>query len=249
MLRKALMSATAAVCLVIGSGAAAPTVAKADIVYCTNCASQVTQIKQQADQALQLLRQAEQLKTQIDTYNRMMQDGLNLPEHLFGDLVRDIQSVNQIFDQAKGLAYTASNLDEAFKSRYGSLESYQQSGMSGAQMQDKYRQWNTEANDSVLQTMRALGAQNRGMATEHDLLRRLQAQARSAEGHQQTLAVANELAAESIAQTQKLRQLTMMSVQLQAQTLQIESDRQAASAARDEEFFGPRAPTYTGQTY
>lgn len=249
MLRNVLMAATAAVCLVVGSGATTPTAATAQVVYCSNCANQVTQWQQQADQALQLVRQAEQLKVQLDSYNRMIQDGLSLPEHLFGDLVRDITAVNDVFEQAKGLAYTSANLDEQFAARYGSLDSYQQSGMNGAQMQDKYRQWNTEANDSVLQTMRALGIQNRGMASEQDLLRRLQTQARSAQGHQQTLAVANELAAESIAQTQKLRQLTMMSVQLQAQALQLEADRQAAGAARDREFFTPRAPDYTGQTY
>lgn len=251
MLRNALLAASAVACMTAGVTVAAPTAAAAQTVYCTNCASQWTQLKQQADQALQLARQAEQLKVQLDSYNQMVQDGLALPEHLFGDVARDIAAVNQVFDQARGIAYSASNLDQQFAQRYGSLDSYQQAGVGSAQLQDKYRQWNAESSDAVRQTMRALGVQNQGMATEQELLRRLQSQARSAEGQMQTLAVGNELAAESIAQTQKLRQLTMLQIQLQAQAMQIEADRDAVSAARAREFFGTDGvpPAYSGQTY
>lgn len=250
MLRKVLLAASAVACLASGV-AAVPTTAAAQTVYCTNCSDRFTQLKQQADQALQLARQAEQLQTQIRAYEQQMRDGLALPEHLFGDVARDIAAVNQVFQQAQGLAYTAANLDQEFAQRYGSFDSYNQAGVGAAQLQDKYRQWNAESSDAVLQTMRALGVQSQGMAGEQELLRRLQMQARSAQGHQQTLAVGNELAAENVAQMQRLRQLLMMQVQLQAQAMQIEADRDAVSAARNREFFGTTGapPAYTGETY
>lgn len=249
MLRKVLLLGAAAA--VLASGAIVPTQADAQTVYCTNCSDRLTQLKQQADQALQLARQAEQLQTQLRSYEQQVRDGLSLPQHLFGDVARDIAAVNQVFQQAKGLAYTASNLDEIFAQRYGSFDSYKQAGVGAAQLQDKYRQWNAESSSTVLQTMRALGVQSQGMASEQDLLRQLQSQARSAQGHQQTLAVGNELAAENVAQMQRLRQLLMLQVQLQAQALQIEADREAVSAARNREFFGTTGtpPTYTGETY
>lgn len=250
MLRKFLLAASA-VALIATGVTGAPSVATAQTVYCTNCSDRFTQLKQQADQALQLARQAEQLQTQLRQYEQMLQDGLGLPEQLFGDVARDIAAVNQTFEQARGLAYTAANLDQEFARRYGSFDTYNQSGMGAADLQNKYRQWNAESSDAVLQTMRALGIQSQGMASEQELLRRLQSQARSSQGHQQTLQVGNELAAENVAQMQRLRQLLMMQVQLQAQAMQIEADRDAVSAARNREFFGtsPSEPTYTGETY
>ena len=250
MRRKAWL-ATVAVAGMIAAGltATAPAVATAQTVYCTNCSDRFTQIKQQADQALQLARQAEQLQVQLRSYEQMMQDGLALPDRMFGDVARDIASINNLMEQAQGLAYTATNLDQEFARRYGSFDSYRQGGVSDSQLQDKYRQWSQEANSSVLTAMRSLGVQSQQMNSEAALLRQLQSRAGSARGQMEAIQVGNELAAESIAQTQKLRQLLMAQTQLQAQQMQIEADRNAVGEARARQFFTGAQPTYSGNTY
>lgn len=250
MQRKLLLAATVALSAFGGFGSlAAPTAATAQTVYCTNCASQWTQLRQQADQALQLLRQAEQLQVQMQSYEQMMKDGLELPSNLFGDVARDLNSINSLIERGQSLAYTASNLDEQFAQRYGSFEGYRQAGVSDAQLQDKYRQWSEDSRSSVLTTLQALGVQSRDMNSEAALLRQLQARAGNAQGQMQAISVGNELAAENIAQMQRLRQLLMLQVQLQAQAIQTDADRDAVGAARAAEFFRSSGPTYTGSTY
>jgi P-type conjugative transfer protein TrbJ len=250
MQRKSLLAAAVAVGVIFGAvGVVSPTPATAQTVYCTNCASQWTQLKQQADQALQLVRQAEQLQVQMQSYEQMMKDGLELPSSLFGDVARDLSAINGVMERAQGLAYTASNLDEQFAQRYGSFEGYRQSGVSDAQLQDKYRQWSQESRSSVLTTMQALGAQSRDMSNEAAMLRQLQTRAGNAQGQMQAISVGNELAAESIAQMQRLRQLVMMQTQLQAQAMQLDADRDAIGAARAAEFFRSSGPDYAGNTY
>ncbi|WP_052247814.1 MULTISPECIES: P-type conjugative transfer protein TrbJ [Brevundimonas] len=249
MRRNHLLAAVAAVSLTLTGVGSAPSAAVAQAVYCTNCASQVTQLKQQADQALSLLRQAEQLSTQLKQYEQALQDGLALPDQMFGDVARDLASINNLMDQAQGLAYTASNLDQAFADRYGSFESYRQNGVSDEQLQAKYRQWSDESNSSILTAMRALGLQSQGMDSEAAMLRQLQSRAGSARGQMQAIQVGNELAAESVAQMQRLRQLLMTQTQLQAQQMQLEADRNAVGDARARQFFSRGESTYSGSTY
>lgn len=251
MLRKIARPLLGAVlALGVTAGAAViPTAASAQTVYCTNCASQLTQLKQQADQALQLVRQAEQLQTQISSYQNMLQNTARLPEHIFGDAMRDINQLKSIYDQAKGLVYTASNLDEQFAARYGNFDSYKQAGISDARLQEKYRQWSNESNDSVLTTMRGLGLHERQLRDDAATLQRLQQHASSADGQMQALSAGNEYAAFTAGQMQRLHQLVMMQVNMQASALQIEADRNAVGAARAREFFSGSTPTYSGNTY
>lgn len=250
MRRKNLLAGIALAGLIsAGVSAIAPATATAQTVYCTNCASQLTQLKQQADSALSLVRQAEQLSTQLKQYEQALQDGLALPDQMFGDVARDLASINRLVEQGQGLAYTAANLDQAFAQRYGSFDSYSQSGVSNAQLQDKYRQWSQESNSSVLTALRSLGVQAQGMDAEAAMLRQLQARAGNARGQMQAVQVGNELAAESIAQMQRLRQLIMTQTSLQAQQMQIEADRNAVGDARSRAFFTPPPADYTGNTY
>lgn len=247
MLRKTFLAVALATVAVPAIGVVSP--ASAQAVYCSNCATQWTQLAQQADQARQLLNQVQQLSVQMDSYRQMMKDGLELPSAVFGDVARDLASINNVIESAQGLAYTASNLDEQFAQRYGSFEGYRQAGVSDAQLQNKYRQWSEESNSSVLTTMRALGVQSASMNSEAALLRQLQARAGNAQGQMQAVQVGNELAAEGIAQMQRLRQLLMLQTQLQAQAMQVDADRDAVGAARARAFFAGSNPAYTGRTY
>ncbi|KIC55878.1 hypothetical protein RM53_14245 [Brevundimonas nasdae] len=65
----------------------------------------------------------------------------------------------------------------------------------------------------------------------------------------QAIQVGNELAAESVAQMQRLRQLLMTQTQLQAQQMQLEADRNAVGDARARQFFSRGESTYSGSTY
>lgn len=247
MLRKSALAAAVAVAALCQIST--PNVAQAQTVYCTNCASQWTQVLQQAQQAQQLTNQISQLATQVQQYQQMLKDGLALPDQVFGQAMRDIGQINNLIEQSKGLAYTAANLDEQFKQRYGNLDSYMQSGMSQQQLQQKYRQWSDETNSTAQTAMRALGAHASSMQNDQAFLQRMQSRAGSAQGQMQAISVGNELAIEGLAQMQKLQQLVMMQVQMQAQVMQTEEDRRAVNEASARTFFGSYNPQYTGNTY
>lgn len=251
MQRKFLVTTAAVlVAIVGGSGVAAPTPATAQMaVVCGNCSNMFTQLLQQAAQAEQLVQQIEQLRVQVQSYDQMMKDGRELSSDMFGDVARDLTAINRLVEQGQGLAYTASNLDALFEQRYGSFEGYREAGVSDAQLRDKYSQWSSDSRSSVLTTLRALGVQASDMDSEAALLRQLTRRAGSAEGQMQAIQVGNEMAAESIAQMQRLRQLIMLQTQLQAQAMQLDADRDAVGAARAAEFFRSSGPTYAGNTY
>ena len=250
MRRKAIAIATSALAF---TTAVTPQQASAQfgsgIVVCTNCSNVTTQLLQQAQQAEQLINQAAQLQQQIQSYANMVQNTASLPAKVIGDVKSNIDRVRNIYSQAKGLAYTASNLSDQFTSRYKSLDSYLASGMSSSNMKDKYRQWSDETNDSVLNTMKALNAQADGMDDEYALLDQLKGQLDSADGQKEALDVANELSMESVHQTMRLRELIMQQVQMQAQAMQTAADKEATDRARAATYFKPSEAEYKGETF
>jgi P-type conjugative transfer protein TrbJ len=237
--------------LSLGLTAAGPAAAQfgGGVVVCTNCSNVATQAVQHGLQVEQLAQQAADLAQQVQMYQNMLQNTAALPEHIFGDAMADIQKITGIINEAKGLAFTASNLEEAFNARYGTFESYSDAGITREGMRDKYEAWSADTNDSVLNTLRAVGAQADGFADEAEIMQRLQAQASSAEGQMQALSVGNALGVQAVAQTQKLRQLVMLQLQMQARALQGQQDREAAELARALTYFEQADYTYSGKTY
>lgn len=230
-------------------GIGAPARAKAQTVFCTNCSNVATQLLQQAAQAEQLVNQALQYQKQIESYINQVQNTLSLPATIIGDVKRDIDKVRGVFEKAKGLAYTVSNMDEQFLARYKSVDAYLASGMSRASMSDKYKQWSSETNDSVLNSMKALKAHSDGVTDEYDLIEDLKGQVESADGQKQALDAANQLALEGLQQSIKLRELIALQIQLSAQDMQIAQDKEAAALARAVDTYKPFTDAYAGKAY
>lgn len=228
---------------------AAPAPAAAQTVYCTNCSNVVTQALQQAAQAEQLANQISQLQTQVQAYQNMLKNTAKLPDAIFGDALSDIQKVTSTIKAVKGLAYTAVNLEEQFKSKYGSLDSYLSGGMSSGQLQARYKAISTDTNESVLSTLKVLGQAANGIETDAQLLSTLQNRAASADGQMQALAVGNELAGLAASQIQKLQQLQVLAMQMHATQLQRQQDKEAAELARALETYTAFSGNYAGKRY
>ena len=62
-------------------------------------------------------------------------------------------------------------------------------------------------------------------------MRQLESMGNTAQGRMQAAQVGNQLAAQAVRQTQKLRQLQMMQIQMQANYYAQQQDRQAMQAA------------------
>ena len=215
---------------------AVPAVAQFAVVDVKAIAQAVKQNAQQAEQIRnqiqQVVQQATMIQNQIRAYQNMVVNTVSLPAQVWGQTMDAIRDVNNLVGQAKTLSYQVSNIDKQIADRYRGYGSYAAGGLTVTGLVDKYEQWSTEANASTASTLAALGLQNRQFNDEDALMAQLERMGSTAEGQMQALQVGNQMAAQAVRQTQKLRQLVMLQTQLHASVAAREADRVAALEAR-----------------
>lgn len=208
-------------------------------VYCTNCGTEWTQLANKLSMAKQLAQQATQIQNQIKQLSNMALNTNGVSQHLWGNAMQDIQKLNGILQQSKALSYSAGNLDAQFAQKYQGYQGYASSKLGANGWQNKYNQWSKEASDNALYALKAANAQNTSMQGENALMQNLQAMSQTAQGRMEAMQIANMMAAQSIEQVQKLRQLMMTQLQMQANYYQLQQDKEDAARAATERFFRP----------
>jgi P-type conjugative transfer protein TrbJ len=221
----------------------------ADAVVCVNCSNEVTQLLNKATLLQQLAQQAEQLKTEINQYSDMLQNSKGVSTQLWGKAFQDFTRLQQIMSQSKALAASASNLDGQFAGKYGTYTAYQNQQMGKEDFQRKYQQWSVEGSDNALYTLKGLNLQAQQMEEEQAVIHQLQSMAGSAEGRMQALQVANMMASQQVDQVFKLRQLMMQQVQMQANYLAIQQDKEAAERAARDKYYKIHPMNLNGGRY
>ncbi|WP_164521345.1 P-type conjugative transfer protein TrbJ [Sphingomonas sp. ABOLF] len=198
----------------------------------------VIDVRAIAQMTQQVAQQARQLQQQIQQYQNMVVNTATLPAQQWGQTMQAINQVNSLLQQAQSLSYQSGNIEQQIRSRYQGYGTYSSNGMTSSDMAAKYRQWSDETNSSIGATMRALGLQNSQLADEEAVMRQLESMGNTAQGRMQAAQVGNQLAAQAVRQTQKLRQLQMMQMQMQANYYAQQQDLQAAQAAAGARAYG-----------
>ncbi|WP_240008364.1 P-type conjugative transfer protein TrbJ [Pseudaquidulcibacter saccharophilus] len=181
----------------------------------------------------QLNRQLQQLKIAQQQLNDMVVNSATLPAQYWGQTMQNINRVNQLMNDVKSLSYQGNNIEQQIRQRYQGYSTYSGSGINS--ITGKYNQWSDETNSSIQATLAALGMQNSQMNDEDALMRQLEAMGNSAQGRMQAAQVGNQMAAQGVRQTQKLRQLMMLQTQMQANwyaSQQDQADVKAAASGR-----------------
>jgi P-type conjugative transfer protein TrbJ len=207
------------------------------VMTCTNCGTELTQLANNLQLAEQLAKQVELLQTALKSYEDMLTNTKGLDKQSFGDVLSDLRKVTAALDQAKSLSVTSADLDTRFAEKFKSYEAYVKAQLGSEALADKYRQWSEDTNSSVLTTLQA-GRQQAGQieGSEESLFAGLEGLAKTAEGRMQALQLANQIALAAARQTQKLRQLMLIQIQLQANAIQTEMDRRASQDAALDRF-------------
>lgn len=219
-------------------------------VICTNCGTEWTQLMNKAMMAKQVATQAQQLGTQINQYKDMLINSKGLSTQVWGQAMQDFSKLQNLMSQSRSMAYSASNLDGQFSSRYGTYDAYLNRKMDAKDWQNKYAQWSQEGSDNARYALKGLGLQASQMQNEQALMQQLQSMAGSAEGRMQALQVANMMAAQNVEQVMKLRQMMMLQLQMQANYLAQQQDRMATQEAAHQRFMNaPRVRNDNGKTY
>jgi P-type conjugative transfer protein TrbJ len=221
-----------------------------DAIMCVNCGTEWTQLLNKAMMAKQLATQAQQLQNQISQYQNMVQNTNGVSQHLWGNAMGDLQKLGNLYQQSKALAYSAGNLDSQFAQRYQGYRTYSTSKLDANSWQNKYNQWSQEASDNARYALKTANVQNSAMQNENALMQRLQGLSQTSQGRMEAMQIANMMAAQNIEQIQKLRQLMMSQLQMQANYYQLQQDKEDAMQAAHDRFFQPAfVPSNNGKKY
>ena len=204
----------------------------AQVVTCANCGTELTQLANNLQLADQLARQVELVQEAIKRYDNMLRNTKGLEVFRFGNALGEIRQVTALLDQAKSLSITSADLDGKFAEKYKDYAAYVRDRLDPQALDAKYQQWSEETNSSVLTTLKAAHLQvSQIEGDEASNFTALEQLATTAQGRMQALQVANQIALAAARQTQKLRLLILTQLQLQANFIQTQTDRQTAEGA------------------
>jgi type IV secretion system protein TrbJ len=224
---------------------------RAQTVFCTNCSTELTQLANNIQLVDQLARQVELVREAIAQTTNLTLNTQTLERQEWSGAVTEIRKLNDLLSQAKSLSFTASDLDAQFARKYSDYNAYVAQQPNAETLGTRLQQWSEDTNDSVLTTLKAAGLSARQIEGEEDsYLRSLERLAETAEGRMQAIQVGNQIAMASARQTQKLRYIMLIQVQLLAGFVQRQSDREATEAAAWRNASKPlNLPTGNGRRY
>ena len=195
-------------------------------------ATEATQLANHLELVKQLEQQMALVQQAIKHYQNLITNTNPLDSQIWSNALGEIAQVNKLLAEAKSLSFAAGNLDGQFSGKYRDYASYVASRIGDEQLSSKYQQWSEDTNASVLTTLKAAGLQAGQIeGDEEAYLRQLQDMAETTEGRMQALQLGNQTAIAGLRQTQKLRQLMLMQLQLQANYIQQQMDRDATQSA------------------
>jgi P-type conjugative transfer protein TrbJ len=216
-------------------------------VACVNCSSTFTQLLEYARQMQQLQAELQSAATQMQQYQNMIQNTASVPSLIYSDAMGDMQRIQNLLNQGSQLSFTNNG------SSMGTFSSFlNNAGYAGGNMAVQAAQfsvWSNRAKDGITAAMSAIAAQNGQLASDDATMTGLQVQAGASTGQMQAMQNAGQIAAQGVRESQKLRQLVMVQVQLEANKQQNESERAAAGDAAMSSFINVPPVADAGQIY
>lgn len=202
-----------------------------------------TQIENQITQITQL---AEQIQNQIRIYQNMLQNTAQLPFHVWGQVENDLNRLRDIASQGQGISFSMGNLDDVLRQRFQSYAEFSNSLPDAETFSSTYRNWSETNRDTIAGTLRAAGLTAEQFISEESTMGELRSMSQSADGQMKALQVGHQIAAQQVAQLQKLRGLFAQHITMAGTWYQSEQADKDLAQARREEFFRSTAPSTTG---
>ena len=202
---------------------------------------------EQIQNQLTLISQlAQQIETQLNIYQNLLQNTATLPGHMWGQVQSDLDQRRSIVDQGQGIAFSMGNADDVLKARFKSYADLKTNLPSSESFSTTYQSWSDTNRDTIAGALNAASLTAEQFDSEEDTMESLRSMSQTADGQMKALQVGHQIAAQQVAQMQKLRglvsqQMTMMGTWLQAE----QTDKDLAQARR-EKFFGATAPSTSG---
>lgn len=202
-----------------------------------------TQVHNQLTQINQL---AQQIETQLNIYQNMLQNTATLPEHIWGQVEADLNQLRSIVETGQSIAFSMGNADDVLQQRFHSYSTLRTTLPNNATFSSTYQTWSDTNRETIASTLRAAGLTSEQFTTEEATMSSLRSMSETANGQMKALQVGHQLAAQQVEQTQKLRGLVAQQTTMTATWLQSEQTAKDLAQSRREEFFKSTAPSTSG---
>lgn len=198
------------------------------------------------NQLTQIGQLAEQVQNQLKIYQNMLQNTARLPDHIWGQVERELNQLRGIVRQGQGIAFSMGNADDVLQQRFQSYADLRKNLPNGDNFSRVYQSWSDTNRDTIGSTLKAANLAADQFDNEEDTMGRLRGMAESADGQMKALQVGHQIAAQQVAQMQKLRGLVSQQMTMMGTWLQSEQTDKDLAQARREKFFNTTAPSASG---
>ncbi|WP_275791366.1 P-type conjugative transfer protein TrbJ [Pararhizobium gei] len=189
------------------------------------------------NQLTQISQLAEQIQNQLNIYENMLQNTAQLPDHIWGQVESDLNQLRSIVDQGQSISFSMGSADDVLKQRFQSYADLQTAAADGTDLSSNYARWSDTNRDTIASTLKAASLTADQFDSEEDTMGSLRNMSESADGQMKALQVGHEIAAQQVAQMQKLRGLVSQQMTMMGTWLQSEQTDKDLAQARREKFF------------
>ncbi|MBB6469487.1 P-type conjugative transfer protein TrbJ [Aminobacter lissarensis] len=198
------------------------------------------------NQITQISQLAEQIQNQIRMYENMVQNTAQLPFHTWSQVENDLNRLRSLVAQGQGIAFSMSNADDVLRQRFQSYADFKSGLAGGETFSSQYENWSTTNRDTIAGALKAAGLTSDQFSSEESTMSQLRAMSESADGQMKALQVGHEIAAEQVAQAQKLRALVAQQTTMMGTWYQSEQADKDLAQLRRERFFNAGLPNARG---
>lgn len=198
------------------------------------------------NQITQISQLAEQIQNQLNIYSNMLQNTARLPNHIWGQVESDLNRLQSIVSEGQGVAFSMGNIDDVLKQRFQSFSDFKSNLPQGATFSSTYQNWSTTNRDTIAGTLKAANLTAQQFSSEESTMSSLRSMSESADGQMKALQVGHEIAAQEVAQMQKLRGLVSQQMTMLGTWYQSEQAQKDLAQVRREEFFKSTRPSTSG---
>ncbi len=202
--------------------------------------------EQLQNQLTQIGQLAEQIQNQLRIYENLLQNTASLPDHVWGRVEAELMELERLVAQGDGIAFSMGNIENALKQRFGSFSDFETGLANGESFANTYQSWSDTNRETIAATLRAAGLTSDHFGTEEATMAQLRHLSEGAIGQMQALQIGHDIAAQQVAQAQKLRGLVAQQVTMMATWYQSEQAAKDLAQTRRAEFFNSISPPISG---
>ena len=175
--------------------------------------------------ATMVIQQLQQIQNQLQSIKYQAANLKSLSGQNWDNARQALTQLGSAMQQGNALAYSASNVDQQFKQHFPGYSS----GQGGTtDYSSQYKKWVQTNQDTMNGVMDQINASYEQQSREEAFDQLLAQKAKSTQGRMQALQVGNEIAAEQIAQMQKLKATMMAQANAQAEYYAYQAQKDAA---------------------